>query len=168
EIASIFADDKIKATRNIKDAQKRQKDTHDRKIRIMANKTGDMVLEYRSDLKNVHGDKFQSRWTGLYYIHRVLGNGLYILRRTDGEIFNHRPVHGNRLKFYKQRDLISRGATGGATRTNMQVTEGFYKRINQIRRELLSISREAQIVLNKTGIHLIAEGKTVNLAELAI
>ncbi|CAG8660605.1 733_t:CDS:1, partial [Diversispora eburnea] len=55
-----------------------------------------------------------------------------------------------------------------ATRTNMQVTEGFYKRINQIRRELLSISREAQVVLDKTGIHLIAGGKTVNLAELAI
>jgi hypothetical protein len=55
-----------------------------------------------------------------------------------------------------------------ATRTNMQVTEGFYKRINQIRRELLSISREAQVVLDKTGIHLIAEGKTVNLAEPAI
>ncbi|CAG8601736.1 7_t:CDS:2 [Diversispora eburnea] len=50
----------------------------------------------------------------------------------------------------------------------MQVTEGFYKRINQICRELLSISREAQVVLNKTGIYLIAEGKTVNLVELAI
>ncbi|CAG8657360.1 8797_t:CDS:2, partial [Diversispora eburnea] len=47
-------------------------------------------------------------------------------------------------------------------------TEGFYKRINQIRRELLSILREAQVVLNKMGIYLIAEGKTVNLAELAI
>ncbi|CAG8651638.1 8501_t:CDS:1, partial [Diversispora eburnea] len=54
------------------------------------------------------------------------------------------------------------------TRTNMQVTEGFYKRINQIHRELLSISRKAQAVLNKMGIHLIAEGKTVNLAELTI
>ncbi|CAG8603968.1 11746_t:CDS:2, partial [Diversispora eburnea] len=50
----------------------------------------------------------------------------------------------------------------------MQVTEGFYKRINQIRRELLSISREVQVVLDKTGIHLIAEGKTVNLVEPAI
>ncbi|CAG8661103.1 9957_t:CDS:1, partial [Diversispora eburnea] len=47
-------------------------------------------------------------------------------------------------------------------------TEGFYKRINQIRRELLSISTETQVVLDKTGIHLIAEGKTVNLAKPAI
>jgi hypothetical protein len=103
EVAGIFEDNKIKASKNIKDAQKRQKTTHDRKIRTITYKTGDMVLEYRSDLQNVHGDKFRSKWTGPFFIHRVLGNGSYILRTNSGEVLNNRPVHGNRLKSYKQR-----------------------------------------------------------------
>jgi len=58
EVAGIFENNKIKASQNIKDAQKRQKTAHDKKIRTMTYKIGDMVLEYRSDLQNVHGDKF--------------------------------------------------------------------------------------------------------------
>jgi hypothetical protein len=103
EVAGIFEDNRIKASKNIKDAQKRQKTAYDRKIRTMTYKTGDMVLEYRSDLQFVHGDKFRSKWTGPFFIHRVLGNGSYILRTNNGEVLNNRPVHGNRLKPYKQR-----------------------------------------------------------------
>ena len=61
----------------------------------MTYKIGDMVLEYRSDLQNVHGDKFQDKWSGPFFIHRVLGNGSYILRTNSGEVLNSRPVHGN-------------------------------------------------------------------------
>jgi hypothetical protein len=103
EVAGIFEDNRINASKNIKDAQKRQKITHDRKIRTMTYKIGDMVLEYRSDLQNVHGDKFRDKWSGPFFIHRVLGNGSYILRTNSGEVLNSRPVHGNRLKSYKQR-----------------------------------------------------------------
>jgi len=103
EVIGTFADKKIKAAGNIKNAQARQKRVHDRKVRIMTYKIDDMVLEYRSDLQNVHGDKFRNKWTGPHFIHRVLGNGSYILRTTSGEIRNNRPVHGNRLKSYKQR-----------------------------------------------------------------
>ena len=103
EVAGIFEDNKITASKNIKNAQKRQKTTHDKKIRTMTYKINDMVLEYRSDLQNVHGDKFRNKWTGPHFIYRVLGNGSYILRTTSGKIRNNRPVHGNRLKSYKQR-----------------------------------------------------------------
>jgi transposase InsO family protein len=112
EIVGEFADNKIKASRNIKDAQARQKRLHDNRVRAMTYKTDDMVLEYRSDLQNVHGDKFRNRWTGPFFIHRVLGNGSYVLRTIRGEILNNRPVHGNRLKPYKQRDFIAREMTG--------------------------------------------------------
>jgi hypothetical protein len=103
EVAGIFEDNKITASKNIKNAQKRQKTTHDKKIRTMTYKINDMVLEYRSDLQNVHGDKFRDKWSGPFFIHRVLGNGSYILRTNSGEVLNSRPVHGNRLKSYKQR-----------------------------------------------------------------
>jgi hypothetical protein len=103
KVAGIFEDNRINASKNIKDAQKRQKITHDRKIRTMTYKIDDMVLEYRSDLQNVHGDKFRDKWSGPFFIHRVLGNGSYILRTNSGEVLNSRPVHGNRLKSYKQR-----------------------------------------------------------------
>jgi hypothetical protein len=103
EVAGIFEDNRITASKNIKDAQKRQKITHDRKIRTMTYRINDMVLEYRSDLQNVHGDKFRDKWSGPFFIHRVLGNGSYILRTNSREVLNSRPVHGNRLKSYKQR-----------------------------------------------------------------
>ncbi|RHZ78143.1 hypothetical protein Glove_167g15 [Diversispora epigaea] len=48
----------------------------------------DMVLEYRSDLQNVHSDKFRDKWSGLFFIHRVLGNSSYILRTNNGEVLN--------------------------------------------------------------------------------
>ena len=58
EVIGVFADNKIKAAGNIKDTQAKQKRVHDRKVRVMTYKVSDMVLEYRSDLQNVHGDKF--------------------------------------------------------------------------------------------------------------
>jgi hypothetical protein len=116
EVVGVFADNKIKASKNIKGAQARQKKAYDKRTRIMTYRDGDMVLEYRSDLQNVHGDKFRNKWTGPYYIHKVLGNGSYILRTSDGEVLNHRPVHGNRLRSYKQRGLISREITENNSR----------------------------------------------------
>ncbi|RHZ86142.1 hypothetical protein Glove_54g112 [Diversispora epigaea] len=99
------------ASKNIKDAQKRQKITHDRKIKMIIYKTRDMVLEYRSDLQNVHGDKFCDKWTGSFFIYRVLGNGFYILRINSREVLNNQPIYGNQIKFYKQRDELLRIVT---------------------------------------------------------
>ena len=55
------ADNKIKASKNIKDAQTRQKRAYDKRTRIMTYRNNDMVLEYRSDLQNVYGDKFRNK-----------------------------------------------------------------------------------------------------------
>src|SRR6185369_6983968 len=115
-MVGVFADNKIKASKNIKDAQARQKRAYDKRTRIMTYRNNDMVLEYRSDLQNVHGNKFWNKWTGPFFIHQVLGNGSYILRTSNGEVLNHRPVHGNRLKSYKQRGFISREITENNSR----------------------------------------------------
>ncbi|RHZ85382.1 hypothetical protein Glove_66g43 [Diversispora epigaea] len=112
EVAGIFEDNQIQASKNIKGIQKQQKITYDRKIRMMTYKTGDMVLEYRSDLQN----------------HQVLGNDSYILRTNRGEVLNSRPVHGNRLKSYKQR----------FTKESSQIT----KRISANLRRNLSYHRQ--------------------------
>lgn len=66
DIIGRFRDDKIKASGNISKAQQRQKEKHDKKIKSMTYRINDLVLEYRSDLQNVHGDKFRERWTALF------------------------------------------------------------------------------------------------------
>ncbi|RHZ75139.1 hypothetical protein Glove_217g129 [Diversispora epigaea] len=56
---------------------------------------GDMVLEYRSDLQNVHDDKFRDKWSSPFFIHKVLDNGSYILRTNSEKVLNSRSVHDN-------------------------------------------------------------------------
>jgi hypothetical protein len=41
-------------------------------------------------------------WKGPYYVHEVLGNGVYKLRTLEGEILKV-PVNSERLKLYHPR-----------------------------------------------------------------
>ena len=97
-------DARITAKEKIKHSQSLQKERHNRKIKSQAFQKDDLVLEFRSKDQNIYGDKFQPKWDGPFYIETVLGKGSYILRTIDGNILQHRPVHGNRLKKYFPRD----------------------------------------------------------------
>ncbi|RHZ64839.1 hypothetical protein Glove_320g7 [Diversispora epigaea] len=106
EIVGVFADNKIKVSKNIKDVQA---------IRIV-----------------------QARQKRAYDKRTLLENGSYILKTNNREVLNHRPVHRNRLRSYKQR-------------------------INRLREELLEMTNSIQLVLDNTGVYLITEGYAINL-----
>ncbi|KAG9297628.1 hypothetical protein G9A89_011143 [Geosiphon pyriformis] len=46
--------------------------------------------------------KFENKWDGLFFIHKVLGNGLYKLRLDDKILA--KVAHGNCLKHYHSRN----------------------------------------------------------------
>jgi len=48
---------------------------------------------------------------------------------------------------------------------HLQIPESFYERVNQLREELVGISRDAQLIIDNTGVYLIAEGYATNLGE---
>jgi hypothetical protein len=91
---------------NIEKSQEYQQKHHNTRIRPVTYKKGDLVLEYRSWRQNVHGDKFAPKWNGPYRISQPLGSGAYILSTMEGQIIKDRPVHGDRLKLYHQRESI--------------------------------------------------------------
>jgi hypothetical protein len=50
---------------------------------------------------------------------------------------------------------------------HLQISESFCERVNKLREELVEISRDAQLVIDNTGVYLIAEGYAINLGETA-
>ena len=93
---------RITAYEKIKAFQEKLKKRRPKKTAIPFEE-GNLVLEYRSDMANIFGDKFTSRWKGPFIIHKVMNNGSYILKDLNGNVFEDRPAHGNRLKLYHQR-----------------------------------------------------------------
>ena len=63
-------------------------------------KIREYVLLHQIRIENQLNAKLVDKWKGLYYIHDILGNGAYRLRRKDGMILS-KSVHGNRLKLYR-------------------------------------------------------------------
>ncbi|GES74949.1 DDE-type integrase/transposase/recombinase [Rhizophagus clarus] len=92
--------DRLETQDNICKAQQKQKKQHDEDLHIMQYKIGDLVLPYQSQLRGKQ--KLQERWKGPYYVHEVLGNGVYKLRTIEGKILKV-PVNSERLKLYHQR-----------------------------------------------------------------
>ena len=80
---------RIQAKQNINQAQEKQKQYHDWKIKELTFKIGDKVLLYESAKAKVHGDKFREKWKGPYYVHKVLGLGAYksILKSLPSILF---------------------------------------------------------------------------------
>ena len=101
-ILDSLTEAKITAYERIKEFQEKLKRRRPTK-KLIPLEEENLVLEYRSEKENVFGDKFSSRWKGPFIIHQVLNNGSYILRSLDGQIYQDRPAHGNRLKLYHQR-----------------------------------------------------------------
>jgi transposase InsO family protein len=88
-----------KAHQNIVNSQDYSKQRHDNRIPdLIPLKIGDKVWLERKQ----HSHKFAPKWLGPFYIHEVLQNSAYRLRRIhDGTVLPN-TYHGTRLKLYKQ------------------------------------------------------------------
>jgi hypothetical protein len=103
-ITKDFQDIQLNAQQNIGKAQQKQKQYHDKGIRIEKFHIGDKVLLYESAKAKVHGDKFREKWTGPYYIHDIITSGAYKLRTMDDKVLR-RTVNTDRLKRYYERPV---------------------------------------------------------------
>ena len=90
-----------KADSNITSAQKRQKETYDRKHQPEEIAEGTQVLLENTAQKQRKGGKLEPAWLGPYVIHRCIGKGLYELSR-DGKVVK-KKANVARLKLYMKR-----------------------------------------------------------------
>jgi IS30 family transposase len=90
---------RTKAEGFIKNAQARQKRSHDQSNLILQPlKIGDPVLLYRSMIETSWSAKLEPKWEGPYYVQSIKGT-THRLRRTNGSILP-KTFHRNRLKLY--------------------------------------------------------------------
>ena len=90
-----------KADSNITSAQKRQKETYDRKHQPEERAEGTQVLLDNTAQKQRKGGKLEPAWLGPYVIHRCIGKGLYELSR-DGKVIK-KKANVARLKVFMKR-----------------------------------------------------------------
>ena len=90
-----------KAESNISLAQKKQKETYDRKHQPEDIAVGMQVLLENTAQKQRKGGKMDPAWLGPYVIHRCIGKGLYELSK-DGKVVK-KKANVARLKIYKKR-----------------------------------------------------------------
>jgi hypothetical protein len=91
-----------KAEGFIKNAQARQKKSHDQANLILSPlKIGDPVLLYRSMIETSWSAKLEPKWEGPYYVQSIKGT-THKLRRVNGTILP-QTFHRNRLKLYHER-----------------------------------------------------------------
>ena len=91
-----------KADANIAAAQKKQKETYDRKHQPAEFTEGTEVLLENAKQKQQKGGKCDPLWLGPYLIHNKLGKGVYELRRSYGVVIKAK-ANVNRLKPYIRR-----------------------------------------------------------------
>ena len=91
-----------KATKNIKDAQQKQKETYDRKHLPGELLVGTEVMVENTRQKERKGGKLDELFKGTYYIEESLGKGLYKLRNKHGKILQ-KKFNITRLKVHKTR-----------------------------------------------------------------
>ena len=104
-ITGIFTDALIISSRNITNAQEVQRKRQEKLAAAREYQENDIVLVYDSAKKNVHGQKFNPKWMGPFWIEKKLGNKVYLVRDKIGNTLPN-PVHAERLKHYKQRYLV--------------------------------------------------------------
>lgn len=103
-ISGKITEDRLITQDTIYQEQQKQKQKHDKNIKEVQFKIGDLVLLYKSQLREKK--KLEERWKGPYYIHEVMGNGVYKLRTMEGKILKV-PVNSERLKhYYPRQDLV--------------------------------------------------------------
>ncbi|KAG9306689.1 hypothetical protein G9A89_004236 [Geosiphon pyriformis] len=96
---------KIAAT-HIEHFQAQQKEKHDNKLPPITNKfkIRNKVVLHRTKTEKQWNGKFENKWNGPFYIHEILGNGLYKLRLDDKVLA--KVAHGDRLKHYYSRNNL--------------------------------------------------------------
>ncbi|CAB4396307.1 unnamed protein product [Rhizophagus irregularis] len=99
-ISGNITENRLRTQDIIYQEQQKEKQRHDKNLKEIQFKIGDLVLLYKSQLREKK--KLEERWNGLYYIHEILGNGAYKIRTLDGKILK-APVNSERLKMYHQR-----------------------------------------------------------------
>ena len=94
-----------KVEANINAAQKRQKETYDRKHQPRVIPEGTEVLLENTYQKQRKGGKMDPLWLGPYTIHKNLGKGLYELKNKEGNLVK-KKANINRLKVYTRRNEV--------------------------------------------------------------
>ncbi len=91
---------RIKAKNQVTQAQVKQKDHHDGKLkRSNQFKIGDKVLYFNVTLDQSHSGKFNPKWKGPFIIQQILPHGAYKLQTIDKQSLP-TPINGNLLKYY--------------------------------------------------------------------
>jgi hypothetical protein len=90
------------AQTNIENAQKKMKKRHDETAQPSF-KIGDKVLVHQTQLQANLSAKLEDKWIGPYYIHDVIGQGVYKLRNIEKQRLVKGTINGSRLKLYKER-----------------------------------------------------------------
>ena len=95
----VFSDVELSITK----AQRKQKDTYDRKHQPASINVGAEVLLENTAQKQRKGGKLEPVWLGPYIVSRCVGKGLYELSR-NGKVMKKKANIG-RLKVYRKRTL---------------------------------------------------------------
>jgi len=67
-----------KARNQVTQAQIKQKDRHDTKLKKpIVFQIGDKVLYFKAAQDQSHSGKLNTKWKGPYYVHQILPNGAY-------------------------------------------------------------------------------------------
>ncbi|KAG9291122.1 hypothetical protein G9A89_012994 [Geosiphon pyriformis] len=92
------------AATHIEHSQAQQKERHDNKLPSVTNefKIGNKVLLHRTKAEKQWSGKFENKWNGPFFIHKVLDNRLYKLRLDDKILA--KVAHGDHLKHYHSRN----------------------------------------------------------------
>ncbi|KAG9305924.1 hypothetical protein G9A89_016577 [Geosiphon pyriformis] len=92
------------AATHIEHFQAQQKEWHNDKLPSVTNKfkIGNKVLLHRTKAEKQWSGKFENKWDRPFFIHEVLGNGLYKLRLDDKILA--KVAHGDHLKHYHSRN----------------------------------------------------------------
>jgi hypothetical protein len=105
-LVGVFTDSMILAKENIEKSQQAQKDRLEKLNKAQSYKVGDLVILYDAAKQNVHGDKFTLRWTGPYYVHKVLGPKTCILCDKNNPDKLLSPTNIELMRHYKQRNVV--------------------------------------------------------------
>ncbi|KAK3107183.1 hypothetical protein FSP39_008753 [Pinctada imbricata] len=89
------------ASKNIKEAQERQKKQHDKKAITPNFNTGDLVLLHTTRMPVGLSPKLQCPWDGPYYIAATGPNYSFKLRKCSDHKEHEANVNAKRLKHYK-------------------------------------------------------------------
>ncbi|CAG8465793.1 3206_t:CDS:1, partial [Diversispora eburnea] len=79
-LIGTFTDALIISSRNVRSVQELQKERQKHLTKAHEYHENNIVLLYNFTKRQVHGQKFNPKWTGLFWIEKKLGNKVYLIR----------------------------------------------------------------------------------------